>query len=409
MKSVTYLLGSILLIFISGCSKDNPSTTPKQPTQIQLTEKASEVIQLNNAFGVDLFKAVALDEPDENLMLSPLSASVALTMLLNGCDEETYTQIRDMLGYEGLTTDQINEAYSSLVAQLLTADEEVNLALANAIWYREGFEVKDNFMQTMDEDFKATIEGLDFAAPSALQTINQWASDNTNGKIPQVLNEISPNAVMFLMNALYFKGMWTNQFSMENTYDEIFYEDEETTVSVPFMHGKIQSKAFEADNYKALELSYGRGNFSMIIIVPENNLDEFMNDFEPSTWNEITGTFNDQYTYEVQVTMPKFSFEYEKRLNEQLQALGMLDVFIPEIANLSGITDQSVYVSFVKQNTFIDVNEEGTEAAAVTTIGVDLTSLPDEPQEFVADKPFIFAIREQTTNTLMFIGKLTSP
>lgn len=408
MKSIPLLILMVLLTgFTVGCKKDDPSPTKKEPKEIQLAEKASEVIQRSNGFGLELFKAVAAEDAAENLMISPLSASAALTMLLNGCDEETYNQIQEMLGFQDLTTEEINESYNSLVTQLLDADEEVTLALANAVWYRNGFQVKNTYIETMQSAFDATIEGLDFSTAGALETINQWASDNTNGKIPVVLNEISGDAVMFLMNALYFKGIWTTQFKPENTYNALFYPDEGSAFNTPTMHGSIPAKAIQNEAYKALELFYGRKNFSMIIVVPEEDLASFNQLLDASLWHEISGGLDATGGLtEYEVAMPKFSFEYEKFFNDQLQALGMVDAFVPSTADLSGITDEDVFVSFVKQNTFVEVNEEGTEAAAVTTIGVELTSLGEQ---FVVDKPFIFAIREQTTNTILFIGQLFNP
>ncbi len=410
MKTFSVLLLSLMVFFLAGCKKNNPSPAVKNPKQIELTEKASEVIASGNNFGIHLFKAVAEADAGQNIMISPLSASVALTMLLNGCEGETRDQIREMLGYGDLTTTEINQAHNSLVSQLLAADEEVTLALANAIWYRDNFDVKEGFLQTMDSAFDATIGGLDFASPAALETINQWADDNTNGKIPQVLSQISPDAVMFLMNALYFKGMWTEQFDSEETYDEAFHFSDGTSENVPFMHGEISSKMMEAENYKALELNYGRRNFSMVLIVPDDELDGFIQFLDQDIWSEITGALGNLPEQDIAVSMPKFSFEYEKQLKDQLQLLGMVDAFDSLLADLSGISDEVLFVSFVKQNTFIDVFEEGTEAAAVTTVGVnELTALPGEPLEFKIDKPFVFAIREQTTNTLMFIGKVVQP
>jgi serpin B len=396
-------------VLFSGCKKDEPSPAEKQPTQIELTGKSAEVIQRSNQFGVELFKAVSQDDAGETLLISPLSASAALTMLLNGCDGETQQQISEMIGYSDLTIDEINAAYNSLVQQLLEADEEIQLGLANAVWYRNGFDVKPTFVNAMQNDFDAHIEGLDFASPNALETINGWASDNTNGKIPQVLNEISSDAVMFLMNALYFKGSWTQKFDPEGTIEEAFNYDDGSSANVPFMHGEIPSRIYESDGFKVLELTYGRKNYSMVLIVPNDDLNTFNEQFDGETWADITNTLSDQPEMKVDVSMPRFTFEYEKKLNDQLQSLGMVDAFNPVMANLSGISDISLYVSFVKQNTFIDVNEDGTEAAAVTTVGIELTSIEDPPPTFRIDKPFIFAIRERTTNTLMFIGQVFSP
>jgi serpin B len=399
-----------MIQFATACDKNNPPKENPTAISIELTEKAAQVISNSNAFGIDLFTAVSNTEPDVNLMLSPLSASAALTMLLNGCEGETYAQIRDMLGYEGMTAEEINDAYQSLVSQLLAVDPQVELALANAVWYRNGFVVKPPYIDAMKTAFDAHIEGLDFSHPSALETMNQWASDNTNGKIPKVLDEISGDAVMFLMNALYFKGSWTQKFDENGTTEGPFYMDDGTEISTPMMHGDVPVKSFAGDGYFAFEMFYGQQNFSMVVIVPESDLEDFLQNMESETWEEVTTGLDSQIDpWEVPVVFPRFTFEYEKKLNEMLQSLGMTDAFNPSLSNLSGISDQDLVVSFVKQNTFVEVNEDGTEAAAVTTIGIELTSVGDEPEPIIVNKPFIFAIREQTTNSLLFIGKVVNP
>jgi serpin B len=412
MKNSLIILFSLVTItgFIS-CSKENTGQQPDlTPKALELTAKGPEVIAYGNEFGVELFTKVVQEE-NKNLMLSPLSASAALTMLLNGCDGDTYDQIREMLNYpENMTLSEINEVYWSLVAQLLVVDPKVKLALANAIFYRQGFSVKNPFLNTMSTDFDAEIAGLDFSLPSALTTINKWASDNTNGKVPKVLDEISGDAVMFIMNALYFKGDWSYQFDKALTSDKPFYTDGSNSVDVSTMKGDVGSKVTYGSNYKAIELPYGCTNFTMVVVVPEGTLSDFITTLTAEKWNAITSAFDDQEKFgELTVYMPKYKFSYEKQLNDQLQSMGMLDAFIPGLANLSGISDASIYVDFVKQNTFVEVDEKGTEAAAVTTIGIVETSFPPQPQEFVIDKPFVFAIRERTTNALLFIGQVVNP
>jgi serpin B len=412
MKTRLLLILSLATItgFIS-CSKDDGGEEPDlTPKTIELTAKSAEVIAYGNEFGVELFTKVSREE-NKNLMLSPLSASAALTMLLNGCEGETYDQLKATLKYpENMTISEINEVYQSLVAQLLVVDPKVKLALANAIFYRQGFTVKNPFLNTMESDFDAEIAGLDFSLPSALATINKWASDNTNGKIPKVLNEISGDAVMFIMNALYFKGDWSYQFDKSLTSDRPFYTDGSNSVDVSTMKGDIGSKVTHGTGYNAIELPYGCTNFTMVVIVPEGTLSDFNASFDAEKWNEITSAFDQAGDYsDVTVYMPKYKFSYEKYLNDQLKSMGMIDAFMPGVADLSGIADASIFVSFVKQNTFVEVDEEGTEAAAVTTIGIELTSMPPQPREFVIDKPFVFAIRERTTNTLLFIGQVINP
>lgn len=406
MKRITglsiILLSAILLI--GACAKDNPNE-PKKPATLTLPVKASTVIASGNEFGLNLFIQLAQSE-DGNFMLSPLSASAALTMLLNGSAADTWQQISGMLGYGELTQPEINNVYKSLVSQLPEIDPDVNLSLANAIWYHQWFNVKPPFLSTMASDFGAQTAALDFRSQAALNTINKWAADHTNGKIDKVLNEISADAVMFLMNALYFKGTWTYPFDKDKTATGPFYTMGGQTVEAEMMNGEFPFKTYYGEGVQVIELSYGRQNFVMDILLPDAGVPAFLAMLNAEVWNVITQGLAAAEPGKANLVMPKFSFSYEKYLNDQLMALGMTDAFNPAKANLSGISDQNIFVSFVKQNTFVDVNEEGTEAAAVTTIGIELTSMPPA---FVIDRPFVFAIRETTTNTLLFIGVVNNP
>lgn len=406
MKFISTFLPVLLMFSFASCEK-NPGEI--QPKTINLPLKGKEVIEHSNSFGINLFRESALAEKG-NMMLSPLSASTALSMLLNGCSSQTYDQIRDMLGYEGLTMEEINTTYNSLVGQLLEVDPKVTLALANAVFYRQDYPFKLPFLGVMDQSFDAEIAGLDFSSPSALKTINDWASDNTNGKIPKVLDEINPELVMFLMNALYFKGLWTFKFKESDSYQDSFYTSPGQSATVYFMNGLIPARLVRNDHAVAAELTYGTGNYSMVIVVPQGPLGEYLDILTDAEWSDITtGLDAITDTRDITVILPRFKFSFEKYLNDQLTSLGMVDAFIPGLADLSGISDNDLFVSFVKQNTFVEVNEKGTEAAAVTTIGVGETSYPGDDAIFKADKPFIFAIRERTTNTLLFIGKVELP
>ena len=405
MKTITATLLIVMTLLIAGCKKE-AKNQPKGPVAINLPAKAGAMIRQSNSFGIDLFREAARSE-DDNMMLSPLSASTALSMLLNGCDGETYTQIKDMLGYDGLSLDEINENYNSLVSQLLTIDPDVQLSLANSVWYSDVFEAKQTFLEKMSTEYNAKTGTLDFTSPSALTTINNWAKDNTNGKIEKVLDEINPDAVMFLMNALYFKGDWTHKFDKKQTKPQLFYPGNSNPENVEMMHSEMPFRLYYGNDFKAIELPYGQQNFAMVIILPNGPLDGYLESLSGNKWEEIT-TSLDAITEpaSAEISLPKFKFDYEKLLNDQLKSLGMTDAFQPLIANLSGISDREIYVDFVKQNTFVDVNEEGTEAAAVTTIGINETAF-HEPIEI--NRPFIFAIRERISNTLLFIGKVEMP
>ncbi|WP_296623441.1 serpin family protein [Marivirga sp.] len=406
MKKLIYYVIAIGFS-LQSCSQDEISLD-LNPTTFNLSPQAPEVIKSNNSFGLALFGKVS-EGTDDNLMLSPLSASAVLTMLLNGCEGETYNQLKNTLAYpEGMDIQNINETYMMLVKQLLEADPQVKMSLANAVFYREQFNVKQSYKDILTQDFKANVQALDFNEPAALNTINQWASDNTNGKIPKVLEGISSDAVMFLMNALYFKGDWTYQFDKNKTAPSTFFLEDGNQIQVDMMKGAIGSKRTHHNGSAIIEMPYGRTNFSMVVMIPNDSTNEFVSNLDESAWNEITTSLDEQNEWsEFDVLMPKFKFSNEKYLNGQLQSMGMIDAFSPFDADLSGIADANIYVSFVKQNTFVEVNEEGTEAAAVTTVGISLTS--GLPPSFNVNRPFVFAIRERTTNTLIFIGKVMNP
>jgi len=407
MKKVKLIIALVLsLLFFTNCKKE-ADKTEKEPVKLEISNKTAALISQNNAFGLNLFKMVASQET-QNLMLSPLSASVALTMLLNGCESETYNQINLMLGYPAdMNTTEINESYQSLVKQLLDADETVELALANAVFYKEGFQIKPPFLNAMQSGFSANIEALDFTLPQSIETINKWAGDNTNGKITKVLDEIDSDAVMFLMNALYFKGEWTKKFEASNTSQSPFTLSNGTVVQVPTMNEPEMKAIYQStSSFEAVEIPYGRKNFSMVIILPSGQLQDFYQEFTSQDWQQLTTALDASNWSDITIHMPKFKFDYEKFLNDQLKALGMTNAFMPGIADLGNISDNDLYVDFVKQNTFVEVNEEGTEAAAVTTIGINETSMGPS---FTTDRPFIFAIRERTSNTLLFIGAVSNP
>lgn len=398
---------------LAGCDLVGSDSPPTEPAEIALSPLAESLVGQSNAFGVGLYARVAAED-DGNLMVSPLSASVALTMLLNGADGETYSQIHEVLGYgPAMDLGAVNAAYESLRDQLLAADPAVQFTLANAVFYDQAFgpSVKAPFAEAMRGPFDARVEGLDFDAPSALETINGWASENTEGRVPKVLDRINPDAVLLLMNALYFKGEWSEQFDEGQTAPADFRLADGQTVRVPTMQGEVEALLAHGDGYRALELPYGRRNFSMVVLLPEDPdtpLAEFAAELEGGLWDDAAGRLDEAGRWgEVDVRLPRFTFETKKVLNGPLQALGMVDAFSALTADLTRMSDdRRLQVSSVRQDTFVGVDEEGTEAAAVTTVEVEVVSAG--PQ-FVVDRPFVFAIRERTTGTLLFVGQVADP
>jgi serpin B len=414
MKTLPFLSLLVVLTAVMACdTTDSNRTSRLSPKILDVPSLVSDLNDSGADFGIDLFTRTAGNAAEEhpNLMLSPLSAQVALTMLLNGSKGDTYEQIHRMLGYAtDADLDAVNQAYSALVKELLKADPKVTLTLANAVFQRDGSDAKPDFLNTMKTVFGAHYSVLDFDSPSAVTEINQWASEKTNKRIPKVLERIEPGSVMFLLNALYFKGAWTTPFEKAQTRPADFTKTDGRTAPVPTMHGEVTSVIHEGAGYRAIEIPYGRQNFSMVVILPDGSLIDFYDRFSGGTWRELTQALDARSASDEwpknELHLPRFSFEYGRSLNDHLQTMGMTDAFDEALANLSGISDVKLVVSSVKQNTFVDVNEEGTEAAAVTTVDIRNTSVPIP---FQVNRPFIFAIRERTTNTLLFIGQVTDP
>ncbi|HAJ99615.1 MAG TPA: hypothetical protein DCM62_06285 [Bacteroidales bacterium] len=411
MKRLATVWVLMLMVFgFTSCEDKNNDMVLTEPKTIELVPGSDIIISGSNRFGIELFTRVALTE-NQNFTLSPLSASVALTMLLNGAGGETLSQMQSALGYPAQADRAtINRAYKSLAGQLLNADPSVVLGLANAMFYRQDFQVKQNFVHTLQMDFDATVRGLDFRQQAAIDAINRWASESTKGKIPTVVESISDETMLFLMNALFFQGNWTHSFNRAATANRSFFVNPQTPIQVPTMKGRFSVRSFSNEMLHAVELPYGRGNFSMVVVLPmQRDIRSLLNTFTPERWMQITSALDaQQASPTIDVYLPRFQFAYRKTLNSQLKAMGMTHAFDSNRANLTGISDiRDLFVHSVRQDTHITVNEEGTTAAAVTTVEVGITSVG--PLPFVANKPFLFFIRERTTNTLLFAGQVLNP
>jgi serine protease inhibitor len=288
------------------------------------------------------------------------------------------------------------------------SDPKVVNTIANSVWYRNDFTVEKPFLNTLETYFSAKISPEDFTKATTLDKINKWASDNTNAKIKKVINEITDDQVMFLMNALYFKGDWKTPFKIKNTQDANFKNLDGTAKTVKMMNMTEKVKYAKTADYQAIELAYGSGNYNMTVLLPletNQNLstDFILKKFNPAEWASLNAKYTEQ---KVVVGLPKFGIEYEIKLNNILSQMGMPTVFTGN-ADLSKISPPAgkLKVGFVKQNTFLAVDEKGTEAAAVTTIGIETTSAPLYP-EFIVNRPFLFLISEKQSNTIMFVGKV---
>ena len=409
------LLPILSLAFIS-CSDNATTEVQIAPKALKLSANQTEMLQKGNDFGLNLYKNLVFENlsitDDSNVMISPLSASVALTMVLNGSNAETKTQIQNMLGFESSESlEEINANYKASIDALLNADDKVQFGLANAAFYRNDFSITDNYVQILKTNFDADVNGLDFANSSAVTAINDWAANHTNQKITQVMDKISNEAVLFLLNALYFKGDWTYKFDESKTEYKPFGLLDGSSAEVPTMISSVQAMRTSTDYMYVVELPYGQGNYSMTLMLPKESISDIYANLDADSFRLITAELDSQTEWEsVIVDLPKFKFSYSQILNATLQSLGMQDAFDPIKADLSPINPlANLYISFVKQDTFIEVNEKGTEAAAVTQVGIEVTSVGGGVPRYTFDKPFMFVIRERTTNTILFVGSVLNP
>jgi serine protease inhibitor len=407
MKNSLLLVTSLLMLMtmaIVSCKKES-SEIPK-PAHLDLSPQGKMLVAASNDFAFRMFDAVEKTEgAHTNLMVSPLSISMALGMTLNGAANATYDSIRKVLGFDLLTQHEINKNYQALIPFLVNADPLTKVAIANSVWYRTGFQPKASFLDSTSTYFDAWISQLDFTQPASLNSINNWVEQHTNQKIKNMLSELKPEDVMYLINAVYFKGNWTRKFNASDTKPSPFQTPAGQT-NVPTMNAQNNFKYFHHSDFSMLELDYGSTNFAMDILLPHQN----------KTVSDVMGLLNatnfDAWTQQLsvvdnmQIALPKFRFEYEKGLNNILTGLGM-GVAFTDYADFSGIsTELQLLITEVKHKTYIDVNEEGTEAAAATSIGIGVTSMPPS---FIANRPFLFIIRERDTNTILFIGKVCDP
>jgi len=409
LAAIIFLLSTIIIV---SCHKEiivEHEGTAKSSvyTELTLSQEESDLVQLDNKFALKIFREIVSAEEDKNLFISPLSIAMALTMTYNGAGTTTKDAMQETLELSEMTIAQVNDGYLKLIDQLVTLDNKAKLLIANSIWYREGFSVKVPFINTNKDYFNAEVSALDFTDPSAKDVINGWVDENTNGKIAEIIKVIPPQMVMYLINAIYFKGIWTNEFDEDKTFNDLFTLPDNTQIPCRMMTEKEEYKYFENADFQAVNLTYGGGNFSMIILLPKptKEVDDILHIMDIDGWDSWMSNFSE---VEMALYLPKFKLDYEIGLKDILKSLGMDIAFSQSLADFSGISEgsENLYISEVKHKTFVEVNEEGTEAAAVTSVGIGITSLP--PTMYI-NKPFIFAIRENSSETILFMGKIVEP
>jgi serpin B len=394
---------------LTACQSGGDVPSPdeaKVRQDIVLTKAELGLVAGSNTFAFDLLRNVAAKGADEShLVLSPLSAGLAFGMLGNGAAGATLSEISRTFGFADASQEAINDYYLKMLTELKAADPDVALESANSIWVNKDFQPRDAFVKVNRDKFDAEVRREDFGNPATLGLINGWCADKTHGKIYEILDKTSSDAMLYLLNALYFKGEWSRPFDKELTQNDADFANYDGTVGrVAMMHGKQLMKYGEWPGFKMAELPYGNEAFSMVVVLPDADASvaSVLETLDASAWDDCLSRLSAR---EVALSFPRMSLEYEIELKDVLKTLGLELIFDPYQADFSGISEKQLFVSMVKQKATLDVNEEGSEAAAVTVIEVMTSSgEPSENLSLTLNRPFLFFIKEKSTGLILFEG-----
>ena len=419
MKSIITcgLLLLSMLLMSNSCDKNVDEIKEKatnettDPLKIDLQGVEKLMVKSDQAFAFDFFSKVFDEERNDmngNFMVSPFSLSMALAMTWNGSEGDTRLAIQNTLGMGEWGDDEVNNYFKKLKEAFERTDPSTELSIANAIWTNKDIKIFPDFISLNQSYYNATVEAVDFGNPGTVGKINQWAFNSTNGLIKQVISNTKPNDLMYLLNALYFKGIWTSEFEVKNTSKMDFTSYNGTQTKVDMMHQETRYNYMDDETMQLVQLPYGNKAFSMIVLLPKEGkklLDVTQALKSENYWNNLTNRMSNK---KVDLFLPKFKTEYSKKLNDVLNDMGMGIAFTPDSADFSRMSNRGAFISMVSQDTFIATDEVGTEAAAVTSVGVTVTSFParDDKIVFKADKPFIYIIQEKSSGSVLFMGAI---
>ncbi|MGD1715631.1 serpin family protein [Dapis sp. BLCC M172] len=406
-------LGATILIVVIGAYSLPGSTiifpNQKQHKLAQTADKntMNKLVYANNKLGFQLFSEIQKYQSNENVFISPISIAIALSMTYNGAAGETQKAMAKTLNFQGMSLAEVNQANKDLGILLNSLNPEIKLNIANSIWTDKGTSFSPNFLQVNQNFYQSQVREIDFNNPESPKIINDWVKDKTEGKIEKIIQALNPNDVMVLLNAIYFQGNWEEQFSEDFTREMPFYLANGTQKQHPIMFQSSRYLYYDNQYFQAVSLPYKKGLASMYIFLPRKQvgLEGFYQILNEKNWNNWMKQFED---YEVNLGLPTFKNEYEVTLNDMLKSLGMQIAFQPGVADFSGISSENLFISEVKQKTFVEVNETGTEAAATTSFTITLESAV-MTVDMLVNRPFFFAIRDNKSGTILFMGEITNP
>ena len=409
----------IAAITLASCATSGKTSKKDDTTKIEnmddidnsyliLSDSQQKAIHDGNTFAINLFKT---QQGMDSKVISPLSVAYLMGMLANGANGNTQEEIMNVMHANGCSIQTLNEAYKSIINMASRWDKQTTINIANCIAVNKPIKLNDDFQKTAGSMYDANIEELDFASPKALEYINGWCAKQTNGMIPKIVDKLNPDALMVLMNAIYFNGTWDKKFDKSNTKQERFQGYTRDIKRVQMMHQNDKFYYTDNDDFAAINLPYGNGTYSMTVILP-NNGKSTTDIVDKLDAKKLEGIQTSMEKCIVDLKLPRFSSSTETNLNDPISKLGAPSIFSAEKADFSNMTNAALFVSAMIQKAKIEVSEEGTKAAAVTAGIMTMSALPTaQPRrvEFHADRPFIYIITERNTGAIFFMGQYTGP
>ncbi|MFP4200568.1 MAG: serpin family protein [Clostridia bacterium] len=408
MISLRIFIVMLLVCFTlapAACFSSDEDSARAVPDPVEELDK--NLVRANTQFAIDMARQLRGKDPEDDLFFSPASISVALAMTKNGAAAETFDALSQTLGFGEMSREAVNRGFRDLLTILRNPDPEVELDIANSIWAREGLPFKEEFLKANDEYYDATTRELDFEDPAASETINDWVRENTENKIDKIVpDRIQAETIMYLVNAIYFQGEWSEEFDPDLTRPDVFHREGGDPVEVEFMNREGEFPYYAGEDFSAIALPYGDGRVNMYVLLPpeEATVDDLLREMDAESWTDLLESLSPRT---VHLSLPRFRLEYENSLVDALSNMGMEVAFDRGRADFSRMyptsPDRNVYISDVVHKAFVEVDERGTEAAAATSVEMGVTSAPDNTH-FVANRPFLFAISDRVTGSIMFLG-----
>lgn len=393
---------SLMSTFVVASAANDQSDSKDEAANAKVSEK----------FATNFFK-LAAKATDTNVVISPYSVSTALAMTYNGAVGKTKNEMQQVLGYEGLSDESVNKQSASLSKSLMQVNPLSELAVANALFAKQDAVFNQNFINTNRKYYGAKLEALNFANANsfAINKINDWVKENTKGKIPTILDKAPKDVILYLVNAIYFKGTWLNEFKKSETQTADFKLANGTTKSVQMMNRSAKMLHLQGDNFQAVMLPYKDNRLQMCIFLPSqnSNITALIARFNEQNWQQWLSKFSNKQGH---LALPRFKVEYKAELSKVLKEAGMPCAFNEDCADFKKMIDQDVFISRVLHRTYLEVNEKGTEAAAATAVEMMPRGAfvnPTPPFNMICDRPFVIAIRDEKTNGILLIGAIVDP